>query len=211
MINYMLKVSNVSVMNFENAIRGMRNPLNSWGKSDSYSTCNFYGEVIFELGEEDKKLALNLIKAGTDHRKFLRQIFVSMDIEAPLYWWKEMDQYKTGTTTNSCSTMHTITKKPFTIDMFSVDTNDLRNYYIDWIIPQLEKYRKLYLETNDKDYWRNIIQLLPTSFNQLRTWTGNYEVLRNIYHARKEHKLTEWHEFCAEIEKLPYSEFITKC
>lgn len=198
----MLKVSNISVTNIENAIRGMRKPLNSWDKSDSIY-CN-----DFILGEKDKELALNLIKAGTDHRKFLRQIFVSMDIISPLYWWKEMDTYKVGTVTNSCSTMHTIHKNPFSIDMFSVDSNDLKNYYTMWLIPQLEKYRKLYLETNNKEYWKDIIQLLPTSYNQMRTWTGNYEVLRNIYHARKNHKLTEWHDFCKIIEKLPYNEFI---
>lgn len=222
----MIKVENISIMNVENALRGMRNPLNSWHKSDSYycgSLENFgcdkcqYEKICketdiefdrFIVGENDKDLALRLIKAGKDHAKFLRQIFVSFDITAPLYWWKEMDTYKIGTTANSTSTMHTIHKEPFDINMFSVDSNDLRNYYLMWLIPQLEKYRQLYLQTNDKEYWRNIIQLLPSSYNQMRTWSANYEVLRNIYHARKNHKLTEWHDFCRIIEQLPYSEFI---
>lgn len=217
----MIKLSNISIMNMENAVRGMRNPLDSWGRSDSEYCQNLCADIhcdyqnydydCYILGENDINLAKRLIQAGNDHAKFLRQIIVSMDIEAPLYWWKEMDQYKIGTTTNSCSTMHTIHKKPFSIDMFSVDEEniDLIEFYNAVLIPQLEHYRKMFLETNDKKYWRELIQLLPSSFNQLRTWTGSYANLRNMYHARKNHKLQEWRDFCAEIEKLPYSEFIT--
>lgn len=216
----MIKITNISIMNIENTIRGMRNPLNSWNKSDSERCSNYCGDIHpcgydnfnwehYILGENDKQLALNLIKAGNDHAKFLRQIFVSMDIEAPLYWYKEMDTYKIGTTTNSCSTMHTIHKKPFALDMFSVDDDDVKLFYAKYLLPQLEWNRQKYLETNDKKYWLNIIQLLPSSFNQLRTWTGSYANLRNIYHARRNHKLQEWRDFCSLLEKLPYSEFIT--
>lgn len=226
----MIKITNISVMNFENAIRGMRNPMNSWNnKSDSVNCAEqccdeciylFDDEIChtsnldfligdFIIGKNDRDLALKFIKAGTDHAKFLRQIFVSMDIEAPLYWWKEADQYKIGTTTNSCSTMHTIHKKSFSIDMFSVDSEELKQFYETNLIPELEKNRQLFLKTNDKKYWRNIIQLLPSSLNQLRTWTGSYANLRNMYHARKKHRLQEWRNFCEVLEKLPYSEFIT--
>ncbi|MEM4385917.1 MAG: hypothetical protein QXD03_05155 [Candidatus Anstonellales archaeon] len=225
----MISIDNISVLNIENAIRGMRNPLDSWDRSDSKfcydiglkceacslnDVCNNHIlDIKFPrivLGSNDKELALKLIKAGSDHAKFLRQIFVSMDINAPLYWWKEMDTYKIGTTTNSCSIMHTIHKKPFSIDMFSVDEEniDLIEFYNAILIPQLEQYRKLYLETGDKKYWRMLIQLLPTSFNQLRTWTGSYANLRNMYHSRKNHKLIEWREFCTTLEMLPYREFI---
>lgn len=222
----MVKVENISIMNVENALRGMRNPLNSWSKSDSFNcialenygcnVCKFEKvcketDIEFErfiVGNNDLDLALILINSGKDHRKFLRQIFISMDITAPLYWWKEMDTYKVGTTANSTSTMHTIHKEPFNIDMFSVDDEELENYYISNLIPQLESYRELFLETKNKKYWRSLIQLLPSSFNQTRTWTANFEVLSDIYHARKNHKLQEWQDFCNIIESLPYSEFI---
>ena len=202
----MIKITNVCVYNFENAIRGMRNPLNSWDKSDSY----YDKGGNFVIGENDLKLALKLANAGSDHRKFLRQIFVSVDITAPLYWWKEFDTYKVGTVANSCSTMHTIHKKEFTLDDFSHDKlNEYNKRILKAYIDAINTDRKLFLETNDKDYWWQMIQMLPTSYNQLRTVTLNYEVLRNIYHSRKNHKLDEWHGFCDVIKGLPYSELIT--
>ena len=202
----MIKITNISVCNFENAIRGMRNPLNSWDKSDSY----YDKGGNFVIGENDLKLALKLANAGSDHRKFLRQIFVSVDITAPLYWWKEFDTYKVGTVANSCSTMHTIHKKEFTLDDFSHDKlNEYNKRILKAYIDAINTDRKLFLETNDKDYWWQMIQMLPTSYNQLRTVTLNYEVLRNIYHSRKNHKLDEWHGFCDVIKGLPYSELIT--
>lgn len=198
----MIKITNICVYNFENAIRGMRNPLNSWDKSDSY----YDKGGNFVIGENDLKLALKLANAGSDHRKFLRQIFVSMDISAPLYWWKEFDTYKVGTVANSCSTMHTIHKKEFDFEDFSVDEK-LPIYFM--VIEELNYAREKFLETNDKRFWKRMIQLLPTSYNQLRTVTLNYEVLRNIYHSRKNHKLDEWHTLCDAIEQLPYSDLIT--
>ena len=203
----MIKVTNICVYNFENAIRGMRNPLNSWDKSDSY----YDKGGNFVIGENDLNLALKLANAGTDHRKFLRQIFVSMDITAPLYWWKEFDTYKVGTVANSCSTMHTIHKKEFTLDDFSHDKlNECNKRILKVYIDTINADRKLFLETGDKDYWWQMIQMLPTSYNQLRTVTLNYEVLRNIYHSRKNHKLDEWHTLCDAIEQLPYSVLITE-
>ena len=203
----MIKVTNVCVYNFENAIRGMRNPLNSWDKSDSY----YDKGGNFVIGENDLKLALKLANAGSDHRKFLRQIFVSMDISAPFYWWKEFDTYKVGTVANSCSTMHTIHKKEFELGDFSWEQLDEYGLTIlEATIDYLNHNRELFIETNNKRYWYNMIQILPTSYNQLRTLTLNYEVLRNMYHSRKAHKLDEWRELCDAIEQLPYSVLITE-
>ena len=198
----MLKTDRISVMNLENAIRGARNPMNSWARMDSR-----YDEGgNFILGENDLSLASRLAKAGTDHRKFLRQVIVSIDITAPLYWWKEFDTYKVGTVANSTSTMHKIQSLPFTRDMFShdhLDENGLRA--LDTLLAFLETERVRFCETKDKGAWHNIIQLLPSSFNQLRTVTLNYEVLINIYYARRNHKLDEWHTLCRAIEQLPYA------
>lgn len=213
----MLKVDHIVVSNMEAAIRGMRNPLDSHSKSDSYGKWDEeYASYDFVIGEKDLELALKLVKAGTDHSKFMRQVFVSMDITAPLYWWKEMDQYKISATTNSESTMNTLHKYPLTKEMFSTDIDALDyidtrvwNNILEEILWHVESLRQQYIETKDKKYWRQLIQILPSSFNQMRTWTANYAVLRNIYHARKNHKLSEWHEFCAVIEKLPYSILIT--
>ena len=199
----MLKVERISVMNMENAIRGARNPLNSWARMDSY-----YDESgNFVLGENDLSLATRLAKAGSDHRKYLRQIFVSMDITAPLYWWKEFDTYKVGTVANSTSTMHKIHAKEFVREDFSIEslTGDSVGA-MDALISCLESERVKYIETKDKAHWMNMIQLLPTSYNQLRTVTMNYEVLIGIYYARRTHKLFEWHTLCEAIEKLPYAE-----
>ena len=197
----MIKIERTSVMNFENAIRGARNPLNSWAKSDSYYDEN----NNYILGENDLGLAKRLAKAGSDHRKYLRQIFVSVDITAPLYWWKEYDTYKVGTVANSCSTMHKIHSKEFSRDDFSCDR--MSNFaldYLDALIDALENRRKKFIETKDKMYWDDMIQLLPSSYNQMRTCTLNYENLINIYYARKNHKLPEWHTLCDWIEQLPY-------
>ena len=199
----MLKVERISVMNMENAIRGARNPLNSWARMDSYY--NERGEFI--LGENDLSLATRLAKAGSDHRKYLRQIIVSMDITAPLYWWKEFDTYKVGTVANSCSTMHKIQAKEFTREDFSCDrlTPEALSV-LDGLIAYLEGERVRFNETKDRDAWHNMIQLLPSSFNQMRTVSLNYEVLINIYYARKNHKLAEWHTLCDAIAQLPYAE-----
>ena len=186
----------------ENAIRGARNPMNSWARMDS-----FYDEGgNFVLGENDLSLARRLAVAGSDHRKFLRQIMVSMDITAPLYWWKEFDTYKVGTVANSTSTMHKIQAKEFEREDFSCDrmTTDALSV-LDALIVYLEGERVRFNETKDKSAWHNMIQLLPSSFNQLRTVTFNYEVLINIYYARRHHKLAEWHTLCDAIEKLPYA------
>jgi hypothetical protein len=194
-------------MNFENAIRGARNPLNSWAKSDSYYDEN--GNYV--LGENDLSLAVRLCKSGSDHRKFVRQIFVSVDINAPLYWWKEYDTYKVGTVANSCSTMHKIHSKPFSMDDMSVDRmDDASKAVMQTVIDRLEALRLEYNETKDKSLWYSMIQLLPSSYNQMPTCTLNYETLINIHHARRSHKLDEWHVFCAWIESLPYAkELIT--
>lgn len=229
----MIKVNNISVMNFDNAIRGMRNPLNSWDRSDSDFSCRdcegcYYGGLVNEvledngsvthwcnhqairLGENDLSLAMRLANAGSDDRKFLRQILVSVDITAPFYWWKEFDTYKVGTVANSCSTMHKIHAKEFTLDDFSWDRIDAPGLQLlEAIIDYLNHNRKLFVETKDKHYWHNMIQILPTSYNQLRTVTLNYEVLRNMYHARKHHKLQEWVDLTKVIETLPYSCLIT--
>ena len=198
----MLKVEKISVMNMENAIRGARNPMNSWARMDSY-----YGEDgALILGENDLALASRLAKAGSDHRKFLRQIFVSMDITAPLYWWKEFDTYKVGTVANSTSTMHKIQAKKFERDDFSHDKmSDGALAALDGLIEYLEEARIKFVESKDKAHWHDMIQLLPSSYNQLRTVTLNYEVLINIYYARRNHKLDEWHVLADAIEKLPYA------
>ncbi|MEE0968524.1 MAG: hypothetical protein U0M06_04040 [Clostridia bacterium] len=199
----MLKTERTSVMNFENAIRGARNPLNSWGRADSY----YDEEGKFVFGENDMNLARKLAGAGSDHRKFLRQIFVSVDITAPLYWWKEFDTYKVGTVANSCSTMHKIHSKPLTRDDFSHDrmTEDALAA-LDTLISYLEKERVKFVEnSDDRSHWHNIIQLLPSSFNQMRTVTLNYENLISIYYARRTHKLAEWHTLCDWIMSLPYA------
>lgn len=211
----MIEITEVKTLNWDAAIRGMRNPLNSWDKSDSewkqiIIDGNFEG-VEFVLGPNDLDLAKRLVKAGSDHRKFMRQIFVSMDINAPLYWWKEYDTYKVGTTANSCSTMHTVHKKEFELDDFSHEhmTNGTLDV-LNTIIDQLNFCRRWFLSDGHKDWWWQLIQLLPTSYNQKRTVTLNYENLRNIYHARRNHKLDEWHTLCDVIETLPYSELITE-
>lgn len=204
----MIKFSNTSVMNFENAIRGMRNPLQSWEKNDSayIIDAKHPGHYFFELGPNDLKLATSLRKAGSDHRKYLRQIFVSVDITAPLYLWKELDTYKIGTVANSTSTMHTIHRKKFSRDDFSCDQMSGHNLAVlDYVILNLNLYRELFLNTNEKQHWYDMIQLLPSSYNQMRTVTMNYENLINMYHARKHHKLQEWHDLCAWIETLPYA------
>lgn len=198
----MLKVERISVMNMENAIRGARNPMNSWAKMDS----SYDDKGNFVLGEKDLSLAHRLAVAGSDHRKFLRQIIVSMDITAPFYWWKEFDTYKVGTVANSCSTMHKIHVKEFDREDFSYDRmTEPALMQLDSLISFLEGERVKYNETKDKEHWNNIIQLLPTSYNQMRTVTLNYEVLINIYYARRHHKLDEWHVLCKAIENLPYA------
>lgn len=198
----MIKIERTSIMNFDNAIRGARNPMNSWAKLDSYYNEN--GEFVF--GENDLDLARRLAHAGSDHRKFLRQIFVSVDITAPLYWWKEFDTYKVGTVANSCSTMHKIHSKEFSREDFSCDrlTPEALDA-LDALIAFLEVERKKFVETKDKAPWHNMIQLLPSSFNQMRTVTLNYENLISIYYARKSHKLPEWHTLCDWIMSLPYA------
>ena len=199
----MLKVERVSVVNMENAIRGARNPMNSWARMDSYY--NEKGEYI--LGENDLALASKLAVAGSDHRKFLRQIIVSMDITAPLYWWKEFDTYKVGTVANSTSTMHKIQAKEFSRDDFSCDRlSEDALAVLDNIIAYLESERVKFNETKERSHWHNMIQLLPSSFNQMRTVSMNYEVLINIYYARRTHKLAEWHTLCDAIAALPYAE-----
>lgn len=238
----MIKIENVEVTGWGHAIRGMRNPKNSWEKSDSgwdaytpppikfreqvgwkkyaknYITVKYSDEHEYDLGQSDQKLMMSLCNAGTDHRKFMRMIVVYMDIVAPLYWWKEFDTYKVGTVANSCSTMHKIHAKEFTIDDFSQEHlscidigGGVGSPYrlLQQIIEMLNECRTLYLQTKDKEYWWQMIQLLPGSYNQRRTVMLNYEVLANIYRARKNHKLDEWREFCAWIETLPYSELIT--
>ena len=197
----MIKIERTSVMNLENAVRGARNPLNSWARIDSFYDEN--GNYI--LGENDLSLAKRLCKAGTDHRKFIRMIFVSVDVTAPLYWWKEYDTYKVGTVANSTSTMHKIHSKPF--ELSDISTDKMNQSGIDAIksvIETLEELRLKYLETKDKELWYTMIQLLPSSYNQMRTCTLSYENLFNIYFARKNHKLSEWHEYCDWAYELPY-------
>ena len=235
----MIKIEHVETIGWAAAIRGMRNPMNSWEKSDSGYGCNKglckdcpdtdncpyqYQDAI--IGHNDLDLMTRLCNAGTDHRKFMRMITVYMDITAPLYWWKEFDTYKVGTVANSCSTMHKIADKEFTLEDFSceklitreqplvegVDAVEPPNavWLMNRTIQTLNQYRNLYLQTKDKKYWWQLIQLLPSSYNQRRTVMLNYEVLANMYKSRRNHKLDEWIDFCAEIERLPHSELITK-
>ena len=204
----MLKTERVAVMNLDNALRGMRNPMNSWEKSDSY----FDENGTYIIGEADKKLASTLCRAGSSDRKFIRQIFVSMDITAPIYWWKEFDTYKVATVANSTSTMHKIHAKPFSRADFSTDHMDEETLaQFDGVISYLEVLRTKFLETKDKRYWYDMIQFLPSSFDQMRTVTMNYETLTNIYYARRYHKLEEWHTFCVTIKVLPYAELLITC
>ena len=238
----MIKFENIDVMNFEGALRGMRNPLNSWELSDSeicpdavgFQDCtrdcprcprdnnpSAWEYPIFCIGNKDLDLARRLIKAGSDHRKFLRQIFVSVDITAPLYWWKEFDTYKVGTVANSCSTMHTIHSKPIEVSDFSFDDMAIDfatgddplefEFLYSRTVENCEILRRRYVETKDKKYWRALIQLLPESYNQKRTVTLNYETLRNIYGSRRNHKLDEWSVgFMEWIGSLPYAEELIK-
>lgn len=199
----MLTLENTSVMNFENAIRGARNPLNSWARMDSHTEAD--GTFVF--GPNDLDLAMRLARAGSDHRKYLRMVFVSVDVTAPIYWWKEYDTYKVATVANSTSTMHKIHSKPFSIDDFSCDhMTDNTKKFMGAVINELEAIRLRFRETKSKEDWYDMIQLLPSSYNQMRTCTLNYETLINIYRARKNHKLAEWHTFCDWIETLPYAE-----
>jgi hypothetical protein len=223
----MIQIEKTEVFGFESAIRGMRNPMNSWDKSDtcfklvgskSRETMNNW-QIVPEIGPNDLKLMKQLIKAGTDHFKFMRMINVTCDITAPLYWWKEYDTYKVGTVRDSCSTMHKIHAKEFTLDDFSHEhligyDNETRDIdeplgILNIVIDALNVYRNDYLDCNDKSIWWQMIQLLPSSYNQKATVQLNYAVLRNMYHSRKNHKLDEWHKFCHWIESLPYSELIT--
>ena len=198
----MIKLERISVMNMENAIRGARNPLNSWDRSDSYY--NEAGEYV--LGDNDLALATKLCRSGSDHRKFIRQIFVSVDITAPMYWWKEFDTYKVGTVANSTSTMHKIQAKEFVREDFSCDRlTDSGLAALDALIEYLEECRVKFNQTKDRAYWHDMIQLLPSSYNQMRKVTMNYENLSNMYYARRSHKLAEWHEFCDMILTLPYA------
>jgi len=200
----MITLERTSVMNLENAIRGARNPMNSWSRMDSAYDEN--GQYI--LGPNDLDLAKRLARAGSDHRKYLRQIFVTVDITAPLYWWKEFDTYKVGTVANSCSTMHKIHTKPFGREDFSCDRLDEGGLAaLDALIAYLETERLKFCENKEnRQPWHNMIQLLPSSFNQMRTVTMNYENLINMYYARKNHKLAEWHTLCDWIKSLPYAE-----
>ncbi len=198
----MLNTNHICVMNLENAIRGARNPLNSWAKSDSF----YDGAGQYVLGPNDLDLAVRLCRAGSDHRKFIRQILVSMDITAPLYWWKEFDTYKVGTVANSTSTMHKIHAKPFTLEDFSTDHMTPASLeQFERFLGYLEQVRLRYLDTKDKAHWYDLIQLLPSSYNQMRTVSLNYEVLANLYYARRGHKLDEWHTLCHTILALPYA------
>ena len=200
----MIKIENIDVYGWEAAIRGARNPMNSWDRMDS---CYNNGE--FEIGENDYKLLKNLTIAGPEHRKWNRMVTVTMDITAPLYWWKEYDTYKVGTVANSCSTMHKIQAKKFEMSDFSVE--HLRSLRVmHEVIDELNFYRDKFNKNKKKEDWWEMIQLLPTSYNQKRTVHLNYEVLGTIYHQRRHHKLDEWHVFCDTIKTLPYSEFITR-
>ena len=198
----MIKIECVDTFGWEATVRGMRNPMNSWGKSDS-----FWSDGFYIMGPDDLGLATKLANAGHDHGKFLRMLHVQMDITAPLYWWKQADTYKVGVTTNSCSTMHKIHAKEFTLDDFSCEHlyDDVIDSPFKAIVDCLNFFRGLYLQHEDKEDWWQMIQLLPSSYNQKRTWDGNYAVLRAMYHARKNHKLDEWQEFCRWVEDLPYA------
>lgn len=199
----MIRLERTSVMNLENAMRGARNPMNSWGRMDS----EYDEEGNYCLGPNDLDLAKRLRRAGSDHRKFIRQIFVSVDITAPIYWWKEYDTYKVATVANSTSTMHKIHSKAFELEDFSHDhltESGLR--ILEGLIGELERIRLRFAADKRKEDWYDLIQLLPSGYNQMRTCTLNYETLVNIYHARKNHKLEEWHEFCLWAKSLPYAE-----
>ena len=199
----MIKLERVSVMNFENAIRGARNPMNSWDRGDSHTD----SMGVFSLGENDRTLARRLCAAGSDHRKFIRQIFVSVDITAPLYWWKEFDTYKVGTVANSTSTMHKLHARPFSLEDFSTDHMTPRALEaMRRLLPALEALRKEFVETKDKAAWYSMVQLLPEGYQQMRTCTMNYENLRGMYFARRNHKLQEWHVFCDWVRSLPYAQ-----
>lgn len=203
----MIKTEKVAIDGWKAAIRGMRNPMNSWEKSDT-----IVDDIgLYEIGPNDLSLMKSLVKAGTDHRKFLRMINVTMDITAPLYWWKEFDTYKVGTVRNSCSTMHKIAAKEFELDDFSCEhlINDGERKFLkdfEYTLHALNMAREKYLETNDKKYWWQMIQLLPSSYNLKATVQLNYEVLLNMYHSRKNHKLDEWVDFCKTIKTMPYME-----
>lgn len=202
----MIKIENVEVVGMKAAVRGMRNPKNSWAQIDSAVV----NGNCFVVGNNDYDLMYRLASAGTDHGKFMRMIHVQCDVTAPLYWWKEADQYKVGTVTDSCSTMHKIHAKEFTLDDFSHEhLNDESTDCLLKLIDLLNCNRELFLKDKNKSWWWQMIQLLPSSYNQLRTWDLNYAVLRNIYHARRNHKLDEWHDFCDWIESLQCSELIT--
>ena len=204
----MITFEYTEVSGWSAAIRGMRNPFNSWDKSDSKQNAV---TAEYDIGKNDLELMQKLVKAGSDHSKFMRMINVTVDVTAPLYWWKEADTYKVGTVRNSCSTMHKITEKEFTVDDFSHEhmTNNTLSI-LRLTIKTLNEYRKLSVRTGDKEYWWQLIQSLPSCYNQRATLQLNYAVLRNIYHSRKNHKLNEWHDFCTWIEHLPYSELITE-
>ncbi len=206
-----MKFEYTMIFNFEGALHGMRNPMNSWHLSDTT-----YEPL--KIGPNDLKLARKLVRAGSEHAKFMRQIFVSVDITAPLYWWKEFDTYKVGTVANSTSTMHKLTAAPITKEMFEFDDEmflvglkdkDAVQKFIDDAVANCDYLRNKYLETKDERYWRALIQLLPESYNQTRTITMSYANLRNIYFQRRNHKLKEWHKFCDWIHTLPYNELIT--
>lgn len=204
----MIKIENVETYGWEAAIRGMRNPKNSWNKSDSHW---WESSNLFKVGDNDLKLMKALAGAGTDHGKFMRMITVTLDVTAPLYWWKEFDTYKVGTVADSCSTMHKIAAKEFTLDDFSHEKlHDAFRADLKRLVELLNIARYKFLETKDKRFWWDMIQLLPSSYNQKRTVQLNYAVLKNMYHARKNHKLDEWLDFCKWVESLPYSELITE-
>lgn len=209
----MIKIENVEVVGFAAAIRGMRNPMNSWSKSDSCFCPNepcCEGNCSMMIGPNDLDLMKRLRNAGTDHRKFMRMIAVYVDITAPLYWWKEYDTYKVGTVANSCSTMHKIHDRELTLDDFSYEhLTPWNETVLANLIVELNANRDRYLQTKEKEDWWQMIQLLPSSYNQKRTVMFNYEVLANMYKSRKDHKLDEWQNFCSWIKTLPYSELIT--
>lgn len=216
----MLKIENVEVLGWEHAIRGMRNPKNSWEKSDSHwdygkqrvecITVSHFDDAEFSIGPNDQKLMATLRNAGTDHRKFMRMITVYLDITAPLYWWKEFDTYKVGTVANSCSTMHKIAAKEFTLEDFSHEHLGYQSIRVlKDTIKVMNDFREEFIKDHEKVNWWQMIQLLPSSYNQKRTVMLNYEVLANMYKSRRNHKLDEWHTFCDWIESLPYSELIT--
>lgn len=208
----MIKIENIEVVGLEAAIRGMRNPMNSWGRSDSKYEQNDPGEepiYHFDIGLNDLKLMKQLASGGPVHAKYRRMIQVYVDITAPFYFNKELDTYKVGTVANSCSTMHKIHEMDLTPEAFSREHLDAEDYgALLYTIERINACRKIFIETGDKQAWYSMIQLLPSSYNQKRTWMANYEVLTNIYHSRKNHKLDEWRDFCKWIEKLPYSEII---